>query len=313
MEAELANILMYKSLVDRRLKDFLTQKSDELSRVNRWGSDVTRRLLPFVVSGKTVRGSLVPYSHMLFNQHIHDYVFSVAASMELMHAGLLIHDDIMDRDKLRRGAPSIHEQYADLEKKRGVADFEHFGLSMGINAADLCFFMAFELLAKVPETFHLTHLVSRELQLVVIAQMQDVESGAGRKQLTPDSVMSLYRYKTARYTFSLSMIVGATLAGVSETVIQSLDRFGESLGLLYQIRDDELSVDGDTKKTGKPVGSDERNAKQTLQTLLTSAELEELKTTLSEHAQLEIEKLPLDPTQQKNLEELVRFCIMREK
>lgn len=302
MSDSLRAILSHKKKVDEHLVSYLNQKKAGLSQINSLGADIIDRLIPFVTSGKTTRGSLTVYIYSLFQKKMTPAIYTAAAALELYHSGLLIHDDVMDRDNLRRGRPSIWEQY------RKASGSTHIGISQAINAGDLCFFMAQELLAQLP----LLGLLSRELQPVVIAQMQDVISGKG-KTLSKDEVLSLYRYKTARYTFSLSMAVGATIAKTPEDNVALLMRLGESMGLLYQIRDDELSVEGDSAVTGKPVGSDEVNAKQTLATLLNSEELNDLKVSLLEHSDHEIDLLPIASKHKEELTGLVRFCLNRSK
>lgn len=302
MSDSLGTILSHKKPVDEQLISYLTEKKTKLSQINNWGGDVIDRLLPFVTSGKTTRGSLTVYIYSLFQKNTTTRIYKAAAALELFHSGLLIHDDIMDRDRLRRGKPSIWEQYSKSTHNT------HIGISQAINAGDLCFFMAQELLFDRSTL----SLVSRELQTVVVAQMQDVVSGRNRS-LSKTEVLSLYRYKTARYTFSLSMAVGATLADTTQDNVALLLRLGESMGLLYQIRDDELSVEGDSTMTGKPVGSDEKNAKRTLATLLNSEELNDLKVSLLEHSDHEIDLLPISHIHKKELTSLVRYCLTRDK
>lgn len=302
MTDSLHAILKHKTQIDACLLAYLQTKKDVLSQVNTLGSDVIDRLIPFVTSGKTTRGSLAVYMYSLFKSDFSTDIYRAAAALELYHSGFLIHDDIMDKDDLRRGQPSMWEQY------RKISRDAHVGMSQAINAGDLCFFMAQELLIDL----HLMGIVSKELQPVIVAQMQDVIGGT-TKSLSKDDVLSLYRYKTARYTFSLSIIVGATLAGAATEHIATLDRLGESMGLLYQIRDDELSVEGDSDITGKPTGSDEKNEKQTLATLLNSEELNDLKVSLLEHCDHEIEVLPIATLHKEELTALVRFCLTRNK
>jgi len=302
MEDSLTNILRHKKAVDAHLVGYLTAKRASLVQINLMGGDVIDRLIPFVTSGKTTRGSLSVYIYSLFQTTPSQQIYNAAAALELFHSGFLIHDDIMDKDSLRRGKPSIWEQYHQLSHN------PHVGISQAINTADLCFFMGQELLVDLP----ILGLVARELQPVIIAQMQDVINSK-TQALSRDEVLSLYRYKTARYTFSLSMAVGATLGGASQEHIDHLMRLGESMGLLFQIRDDELSVAGDTAVTGKPVGSDEKNNKQTLATLINSEELNDLKVSLLEHCDDEIVTLPIQQLHKDELTSLVRFCLNRTK
>ncbi len=302
MAEALDTILMHKKEVDAAIIAYLENKRNTMSLINGWGSDVIDRLITFTTSGKSTRGSLAIYIYTLFQKKASQEILDAACALEFFHSGFLIHDDIMDTDELRRGRPSIWEQYRTLTGKF------HTGISQAINVGDLCLFMGNELAVKSG----ITDLVSQELPPVIIAQMQDVHRCTD-KALSKDDVISLYRYKTARYTFSLSMAAGATIARCPQDTIDIFDRLGESMGLLYQIRDDELSVEGASVVTGKPVGSDERNDKQTLARLLDSEEMNDLKVSLFEHCDDEIAILPVEKNHREELASLVRFCMTRKK
>lgn len=254
----------YKPRIDAALVNLLSKQKESLKKVNIWGGDAIEKLIPFVTSGKTIRGSLVLFSYELFGGKIHDSVVDVAAALELLHSSLLIHDDIMDRDQLRRGNKSIYVQYQELFKKKNVHDPTHAGISLGICAGDLGFFIAFSTISILPISAtlrcKLLHELSTELSHVGVAQMQDVDTS----RRTESEILSLYKYKTARYTFSLPLAIGGILAQQSASTIKQLEALGEHLGILFQIVDDELNLFGDTKTTGKPVGSDLREHKQTL-------------------------------------------------
>ena len=82
--------------------------------------------------------------------------------------------------------------------------------------------------------------------------------------MSPDDILRMYKYKTGRYSFSLPLLAGALIAGAHRDLREKLEAFGENLGLLFQIRDDELGLFGDEKELGKPVGSDVREGKKTI-------------------------------------------------
>ena len=141
---------------------------------------------------------------------------------------------------------------------------------MGICAGDISAFMAVERLATMdgrcgnPYTNHPRPLMSpREIAQVGLAQMQDVHHGFSA-EATDEAIMNVFTFKTGRYTFSLPLSVGATLAGAVPEAIDALATVGEHLGRVFQIRDDRLGIFGDSKTTGKPVGSDVRENKKTL-------------------------------------------------
>jgi len=188
--------------------------------------------------------------------------------MELFQSGLLVHDDIMDRDLVRRGQPSIFKQYSEMADRARHADPAHIGQALGICAGDVAYFLAFELLAGThapsPVVGEVLALCARELSAVGIAQMQDVAWGASKDDVSVEEILRMYKYKTGRYSFSLPLLTGALFAGAPRDLRARLDSFGESVGLLFQVRDDELGLFGDEKELGKPVGSDVREGKKTI-------------------------------------------------
>lgn len=223
-------------------------------------------------------------------------VVGVGAAMELFQSAFLIHDDIMDRDTRRRGGTTVFSQYVEAAQREGLPDAEHMGESLGICAGDIAFFLAYEILGRVAESAEgvgesaapeksagqapdsspagpaaeravqcapLFTLASRELSYVGVAQMLDVRWGNGADEIKEEDVLELYRYKTGRYTFSLPLSSGALLAGADEEKRKRLERIGELLGVVFQLRDDELGLFGDEEDLGKPIGSDIREGKRT--------------------------------------------------
>jgi geranylgeranyl diphosphate synthase, type I len=109
--------LQYKKEIDRFLVHYLSLKEKEFSHTNQWGSDVIRRLREFVIQGKSIRGSLVLFSSRIYGKHQTKELIRIAAASELIHSGFLIHDDIMDQDRMRRGKSAIHVQYEVVGRK----------------------------------------------------------------------------------------------------------------------------------------------------------------------------------------------------
>jgi geranylgeranyl diphosphate synthase type I len=258
----------YRKKIEQYLGGFLISKGKELGQVNQWGIDATRRLLAFSTNGKLLRGSLLMFSGLMFDKGIEKPALEVASSYELIHSSLLIHDDIMDRDTQRRGMPSIFYQYKKhIEEEKG-ADPYHAGVSLGICAGDLALFLSFEILAQANLDplikQRVLHMWSRELSWVGVAQMQDVSFGTSNSEPEEDEILSLYRYKTARYTFSTPLTTGAVLARQNQSTISILEKLGEYCGLIFQLKDDELGLFGSEAKLGKPVGTDIEEGKKTL-------------------------------------------------
>lgn len=227
-------------------------------------NDVLDKLIAFVPQGKLLRGIAVILSYEMLGKKIDDDVLHIAAAMELAHSSLLIHDDIMDNDFLRRGNSTIFSQYASEAKQRTNNPL-FYGQSMGICVGDIGFFLAFELIGKVSQkNSQLISFFAHELQLVGPAQMYDFHYGQVADSPTEEQIREIYRYKTGRYTFSLPLKLGALLAHADTAYMNTLEEFGEHLGIAFQIHDDYLGIFGKEKETGKPVGSDIRENKKTL-------------------------------------------------
>lgn len=254
------------------LDRFLAENAGAATAAGPWGRDLTGRLAEFVGRGKLVRGGLVFLGWESTGHRTSTATARAAGAVELAQSALLVHDDIMDRDRLRRGKPSVHRQYALLAGRRHVSDPERFGQGMGICAGDIAFFLAFEVLAglrvRSDRLAASIRYLSREFVLVGLGQMQDFHAGLSSWALNEGAILELYRLKTARYSFSVPLSLGCLLAGGSGRLRARLEAYGEALGLLFQLKDDELGLFGDEEKLGKPVGSDLRQGKQTLLHLL---------------------------------------------
>lgn len=169
---------------------------------------------------------------------------TAGAAVELYHAGLLIHDDIMDASDLRRGRPTLHRR---------------LGASTAILLGVLVQAWADELMAQATGDPHVRALFNRLRAEVISGQYLDIlaEPGEERARL-------IVRYKTAKYTVERPLQIGGALAGAAPDLLAAYSRFGLPLGEAFQLRDDVLGVFGDTAVTGKPVLDDLREGKQTV-------------------------------------------------
>ncbi|MFP4581435.1 MAG: polyprenyl synthetase family protein [Candidatus Sumerlaeia bacterium] len=172
-------------------------------------------------------------------------VLRMAASIEVLHIASLLHDDVIDHAESRRGRPSINSR---------------FGEDVAILSADLMFSEAFGMV--LPE------LDGNILRLLLSTTRTMCESELMEIELR-DSVINEQQYyriiasKTARL-FSACTEMGALLASFDEERRKHLARFGEEIGLAFQIRDDALDYTGEADRLGKPVGNDLSHGKQTL-------------------------------------------------
>lgn len=253
-----------KGLLTEALHEFF--KLQKPRAINRWGKDAIERLELFIQNGKMIRGALVFLGYDMLSQQSSNDILFVAETTELFQAGLLIHDDIMDNDELRRGKPSMHTQYSGLMVQENSRYPKNTGRSLAICVGDAAFFLGYQLLNQISNQDirqKLIEIFSNELTSVSFAQMQDMYNGASLRNAALDDILRLYQYKTGQYSITLPLTAGAVLAGANKDTLRHIEKFGEALGIAYQLTDDTLNMFGDPKITGKPIGSDVREGKQT--------------------------------------------------
>ena len=202
-----------------------------------------------LAGGKRLRPFLVVKSYELKKKGI-DKVIPVAAAVEVLHTFTLIHDDIMDKDALRRGVPTVHVKW---------------GEALAILAGDLLFAMSFVLANKAPIPEDIKAKIAYELGKVCVdlaeGQTMDI-SFEKREDVTVEEYMEMIRLKTGAL-FRTSAKVGGLAAGADDNELSKLEEYGEKLGIAFQIADDILGLVGEKDKLGKPVGSDIREGKKT--------------------------------------------------
>jgi len=219
-----------------------------------------------VAQGKMIRGMLVLMSAQMHGVQITEELYDLAAAVEILHTGFLIHDDIMDNDYKRRNQDSVYYQYIKEGKRRKANDPEHYGMSMAMCLGDMIFFLVFEIISKKikdPELVQcIIGYISQEVQHIGPAQMMDAAYGLITKDPSAKEIDEIYTYKTAHYTFSLPLILGAVFSLYVRLPL--LKDLGRQMGIIFQLKDDELGIFGSTKEIGKLVGSDIRENKKTL-------------------------------------------------
>lgn len=213
--------------------------------------------------GKRLRAALVLLGYRLAARTADDSVaMPAAAAMELLQTYFLVHDDWMDDDPIRRGGPSVH---VALRERYGS---DKLGDSGAILAGDYAVSLAQEALlaCDVPATALLAAARAfAELQRdVVLGQGLDVlvDSPTGDHGLTR-LMARTHLWKTAAYTTTGPLLVGARLGGASESVQNALRAYGDPLGIAFQLRDDWLGTFGNPEITGKSTESDLRQGKKT--------------------------------------------------
>jgi geranylgeranyl diphosphate synthase type I len=233
-----------------------------------------------LAGGKRLRAAFMCAGYFAAGGTDEERILSASMSIELTHAFLLVHDDVIDRDDLRHGRPSLHAQYARFGQTvfPRAEDAAHFGDSIAIILGDMVAALGNDLIFRSgfpnERIFRALSELQRIVSYTVIGQAMDL-SFEFRKNIGREDVLRMYEYKTAKYTVEGPLTLGALLAGGDEELIASLGRFAVPTGIAFQIRDDILGAFGTEKKLGKPVGSDVEEGKRTLPVLFALERLEQ--------------------------------------
>jgi geranylgeranyl diphosphate synthase type I len=203
-----------------------------------------------------------------------------AAGIEIYHTWTLVHDDIIDRDDRRRGAPTVHVEFAE----RGADEFgfkgaeaEHYGHVIGILAGDVqqswSYMLFHELHTKYQVdpalVLHLVGELATNVQLMLV-EGETLDVQYAKRQvvaLSEDLVVEMLRKKTG-VLYEFAGRAGATIGLNDPTgeapLIHNIAQFCGNCGTAFQLQDDILGVVGDSVQIGKPVGADIREGKKTL-------------------------------------------------
>ena len=192
------------------------------------------------LGGKRIRPLLMLLSYNLFKDNP-EQILSSACALETYHNYTLLHDDLMDKAPLRRGKPTVHCQWNE---------------NMAILSGDSMLVLAYERMAQceqqlLPEVLELFTQTALEIGE---GQQYDMEFET-RNDVTEQEYIEMIRLKTS-VLLACAQKIGAILAGASKQDQDNLYKFGEQIGLAFQLQDDYLDVYGDPKVFGKKVGGD---------------------------------------------------------
>jgi len=245
--------------------DLLAQTGDRLALI--W--DQARH---FAQGGKRLRPAFCYWGYVAAaaTQDSPQAIIDIAASLDLLHLSALVHDDLIDASDTRRGGPAAHRFFEAYHRSQGwVGDSERFGQSAAILFGDLLFAWSESIIdaAGVPadrmkrarpylDAMRSEVLAGQCLDLVHQAKPSQ------RADMLRDASLVM-EFKTAKYTVSRPVQIGAALGLADENLQQGLGRFGVHVGRAFQMRDDLLGIFGDPEVTGKPAGDDLREGKKT--------------------------------------------------
>ncbi|HWG26140.1 polyprenyl synthetase family protein [Actinospica sp.] len=251
MRREPAESVTLKPRVDAALREFVENEVAEFELIDPRLAPVGARLREAVSGGKRIRAAFCYWGWRACGQADTDAVVRAAASMELVHAAAITHDDLIDDSALRRGVPSAH--VALLDALPGLPDRAWAARSLAMLAGDLLMSWAGQLFATcgLPAAFlararPLWSVLAREL--IAGECLEILHTGATD---SPQDSLRIIRYKTAKYTVEHPLQIGGRLGGASAALLAAFTAYGVPLGEAFQLRDDLLAVYGDPAQTGK--------------------------------------------------------------
>jgi geranylgeranyl diphosphate synthase type I len=260
----------FRADIESTLLEFVASQAIWLDTLGPDAQSLVEHARTSVSGGKRFRAAFCWWGHQAVADGPTDdsALLRACASLELLHASALVHDDYMDASDVRRGRPATHRAFEQLHRESGwSASPEQYGASAAILLGDLLLSWSDEMLRtcgltaeRVIEALGYFDLTRSE---VVTGQFLDVSAQA-RGSADVDTAMTVLRYKSAKYSIERPLHIGASLAGATPEQITQLSRFGLPLGEAFQLRDDLLGVFGDPSVTGKPAGDDLVEGKRTV-------------------------------------------------
>ncbi|MEK6653343.1 MAG: polyprenyl synthetase family protein [Nitrospirota bacterium] len=238
-----------KELIDSFLKEYFSSPSTP----SILGESITYSLF---AGGKRIRPILCLAAYEACDGDSED-ILPFASSIELIHTYSLIHDDLpaMDNDDLRRGKPTNHKV---------------FGEGMAILAGDGLLTEAFYMMSNSLSNRNIknTALIRAIKEIAFVSGIHGMVGGQAQDLIAENSepdketLSFIHKHKTGAL-ISGSLRAGAILANCTKPSLSAITRYGENIGLAFQVIDDILDIEGDTAELGKTAGSDERKKKMT--------------------------------------------------
>lgn len=224
----------FKKYLDKTAKELDREVEKILNQEIKEAKEIDEKLIPLLeafaascMGGKRIRGTLVKLGYELGRAHLPGVkahlegggILKIGAAYEIFHASILAHDDIMDQSEERRSKISLY-------KKVGIAE--------AITLGDFGFFLAMKIISNP--------LFAGIAFDTALGQLLDLKKA--------DSVVTA-KFKTAKYTISGPLRLGAVLAEANTKMIKLLEEFGENLGIAFQIKDDILDGQSNSLEQAK--------------------------------------------------------------
>ena len=195
--------------------------------------------------GKLIRGFLIALGYKMLKDNI-NYSYYLSLAYEIFQTSILIHDDIIDNDNLRRGKNTIHYS---------IGDYGFFK----VNEILIRHYKDDPNFSKLFDYYN--NIVLKTVEGEIVDVILSFESRYKEILNLEDNIMTVYKLKTAFYSIIGPLSLGLILGGIDDQKLNDIKNFGEKVGIAFQIQDDILGIYSDM---GKVIGSDIKEYKQTL-------------------------------------------------
>jgi len=256
--------------VNDALAKYLDSKIEQVSRLGDWHTKYYANIREYIMrGGKRLRPILVAIGYKAIREDVDiQHLYRAACSVEILHNGSLLHDDLIDHDETRRGGKTFHATYRDWYKthSENMEKAQDFGMTMAILGGDSLLNMGAESISQS----HLAPEIEVKCQNLYQTAFQYLADGVmlemtmmNQKDTSPETYLEMVAMKTA-VLFEKSLLMGANLASATESQLNALQEYGIKVGQAFQMQDDILGTFGDEEVTGKPADGDIREGKKTM-------------------------------------------------
>jgi geranylgeranyl diphosphate synthase type I len=269
----LETLSKYKNQIDLDIEDYCKAAlSQSYENFGEYPTEAVKAYCDLLGrGGKRIRGALTIASYEMLGGTDKKVALQAARAIEMLHAYILMVDDIQDRSEVRRGGPTAHMILKDYHEHHHLKDeSQHFGESITMNGFLFGAHSALNVLADLD--------VSAERKIAAIKNVNEhfIATAHGQSMdifnevletVDESAVDKVLLWKTAFYTFMNPLQLGAILAGASEKDLKKLEVYSLSAGRVFQITDDILGIFSEEETSGKSPLDDIKEGKRTLLTV----------------------------------------------
>lgn len=272
-EKFIENLNSYKQLIDEDLNKYCeTAVSETHESFGEYPTEAVKAYLGLLSrGGKRIRGALTMTSYYMLGGKNDNVALEAARAIEMLHAYILMVDDIQDRSEVRRGGPTGHVILRNYHESRHLKDdAQHFGESIALNGflfgAHSAINVLTDLDCDAEKKLRAIKNVNNHFIATAHGQSMDIFNEVLETDKESD-VDKVLLWKTAFYTFMNPLQLGAILAGGSDDDLERLEEYSLSAGRVFQITDDILGLFSDEETSGKSPLDDIKEGKRTLLTV----------------------------------------------